>query len=212
MLHAGRGAVGLLGQQSVGVGFTLGLSSAREQIAGVISDDDLSVGCFENRQHADGFLSTADLVPGYPDAVRVAELGRAMVFLELFGGDDVFAVRLWLAFLLLVVVGVDRQLASDRHGLMFGIVEVQAAAESARGAAVGAVDNGLAPDRDQFLRFQTRIGFFLVIPRQQILGALGGCGGAFAQRLTAAPAEAGQQQQGAGGDGCFGGHTRSYRD
>jgi len=105
----------------------------------------------EYRNEAQLDLRLADLVPGNPDAVRRAELGRAVMFRELLWCVRELALRnVAISIGLAVVVSIDDQLPLDRNGLVFGVIEVDSPAQAARRLLPCLIQNRGTPDHRHF--------------------------------------------------------------
>lgn len=75
-------------------------------------------GALESRDQADLSPWTAHAIPGYPKAVRMAELRLAVVPGELLGAKDIFTSRHGvLAHILRIIVGEYDQFAVDLNGV-----------------------------------------------------------------------------------------------
>jgi hypothetical protein len=120
----------------------------------------------EPNQQADLALRSAGGVPRNPNAVRVAERRLAVVLLELFGSEDVFAVGpgvLRIAVGFVEGVHLERPLHLDRLGIVRG-VKHQPPAEAASRTRAGRVQHGVGPHGRQLdRRFQLAVG--AVAPR-----------------------------------------------
>ncbi len=123
---------------------------AGKHVQRLLAHDDLSRTGGKHGHQADRFLVAADGVPGNPDAVRGPQLRLAEMVAELFGRKAVLARgRLGGLPFVGIVIGVDHQLALDRHGFVVAVVEVEAAAEAACRRPAGLGDDVGRPDGGQ---------------------------------------------------------------
>jgi hypothetical protein len=101
----------------------------------------------EERHQAELFRRSADSVPGDPHAVGRAEFRSRFVLGELFGREDIFAIRLVVFGSLVVVVDVDNQLSVDRNRIVSLVVEIKPTTEAARRRLVRQIENSVGPNR-----------------------------------------------------------------
>lgn len=135
---------------------------ARQQVARLFAHHHLAVGGREHGQQTDFDLRTTDGVPGNPDAVRRAELGRAEVRCELLRGED----KLVIGFAAVgprrgIVEAVDGELAFDGHGLIFVVVKVESSTKAAGRRFARRVVHGRGPERDHARR-RLIVGFLIL--------------------------------------------------
>ena len=133
--------------------------NARQEMLGLRSDNHRPLAGEETDDQADFLLRAADLVPGDPDAVRMAEVRLAVVPGELLGREDVFSIGLRVggpAAFLIECIHDQRALDQDRFVDLLG-VERQPAAKTPRRKAVGLVQDRVGPDRGHTRRHRGKL-------------------------------------------------------
>ena len=149
---------------------------ARQHVDGLFAHHDVTGGRREHGQQRDRLADAAQRVPRNPNTVRRAQLGGGEALAELFRrktetAAGCFGWRAVRQFL----VGVHDQLAFDGDGLLLGVVEIQAAAETACRRLSGLAVHRIGPNRDQPHRdFESSVFPLVAAARQgQGVGHLG---------------------------------------
>lgn len=134
---------------------------ARQIQARLLADHNRSAIGHEDRQQAHLPRIATDGVPREPEAIRMTEHRRAGVGRQLFAREDKLLRRRLLLRSPRIVESVDDELSVDEHWLVLAVVEVDPAAEAARGRLAGRVECRLGPDGNEpigHLRRNRRIG------------------------------------------------------
>ena len=145
--------------------------TSRQDVAGHLPGDYGATLGAEDTDQADLFLSASHRIPRQPEAVRVAKFRFAVVAGELFRGKHELAIRCTVfRCALLVLKSIDDQFAIDLDGLVFRIVKIHSAAQSARGRAVRLVDHRIGPKADDLVRVDLFAGVVGVPDPGDLLG------------------------------------------
>lgn len=122
---------------------------ARQDLGVDLRSDDVALFRLEACHEADLALQAADFVPGDPDAVGMPDLRLAVVFGQLFFGEDVLAIGgAARAVAVGVVEGEHHQLAFDLDRFVgTSLVKHDAAAKAAHGGLARSVQDRVGPNR-----------------------------------------------------------------
>jgi hypothetical protein len=155
--------------------FCLGRFRSRQQIARLLAAKHAAAGPCENGQERNVRLGSPHSIPRNPDAIRGAELRGAEVLFELLGGEREALIRDLAGRLFVrVVKGVHDQLSVNRDGFLFGVVEIDSSAKSARRHLARLRVHGGGPDNYHLRRLLEDGLLLLVIPHPgELFGEIG---------------------------------------
>lgn len=126
----------------------------RQADSGLFADDGGPFGRIEPADEADVAPRPPGLVPGDPDAVRVAEFRLAVVLRELLGGEGVLSIgRAAVRIAIVLVESVHQQRAVDPQRLVLVRAEEhQSAAKAPSRRTIGMLEHDLTPNGHHLAR------------------------------------------------------------